>query len=187
MRTLHPAICRFCAASCPITVDMEDGRPVRATGNSESPTYHGFCCTRGQALPEVMASPQRLLHSMKRGLDGRHHPIASQLAVTEVAERLRDTLDRYGPKSVAVYFGTHSATYPASPPLCVSLMIALQSPMIFTAMSMTSLARMSLRRCWVAGKRVPRASSAPTFGCSSDPTRWCRYMRPCRPRIQAVC
>lgn len=135
MKTSHPAICRFCAASCPMTVEMEDGRPTRATGNSESPTYHGFCCTRGQALPEVMASPQRLLHSMKRGLDGRHHPIDSQVAVREVAERLRDTLDRYGPKSVAVYFGTHSATYPASAPLCVSLMIAMQSPMIFTAMS----------------------------------------------------
>jgi len=46
---------------------MEDGKPIRVTGNRESPVYHGFCCTRGQALPEVMASPERLLHSMKRG------------------------------------------------------------------------------------------------------------------------
>jgi len=46
-----------------ITVEMEDGRPVKVSGNKSSPTYHGFCCTRGQATPEQMSHPDRLLHS----------------------------------------------------------------------------------------------------------------------------
>lgn len=114
---------------------MEDGRPVRVTGNRESPTYHAFCCTRGQALPEVMANPDRLLHSMKRGTDGIHRPIESTQAIAEIAERLRGIVERHGPRAVALYFGTYSANYPASTPLAVGLMLALQSPMIFASMT----------------------------------------------------
>jgi anaerobic selenocysteine-containing dehydrogenase len=114
---------------------MEDGKPIRVTGNRESPVYHGFCCTRGQALPEVMASPERLLHSMKRGADGRHQAIGSQQAIAEVAEHLRDIRDRHGPRAIALYFGTYSANYPASNPLAIGLMLALGSPMIFASMT----------------------------------------------------
>lgn len=114
---------------------MEDGRPVRVTGNRASPVYHAFCCTRGQALPEVMSSSDRLLHSMKMGPDGAHRPIGSAQAIEEVSQRLRAIVERHGPRSVALYFGTYSANYPASVPMAVSLILALQSPMIFASMT----------------------------------------------------
>jgi anaerobic selenocysteine-containing dehydrogenase len=72
---------------------------------------------------------------MKRAADGRHHPIGSRQAITEVAERLRIILERHGPRAIALYFGTYSANYPASNPLAVGLMLALQSPMIFASMT----------------------------------------------------
>jgi anaerobic selenocysteine-containing dehydrogenase len=114
---------------------MEAGRPVRVTGNRESPVYHAFCCTRGQALPEVMSSSDRLQHSMKMSADGTHRPIHSAQAIREVAERLRAIVEQHGPRSVALYFGTYSANYPASVPMAVALILALQSPMIFASMT----------------------------------------------------
>lgn len=135
MTSSHSVICRFCAVSCPLTVEMDGGRPVRVTGNRQSPVYHGFCCTRGQALPELMAEPGRLLHSVKKGADGVHRPIASQTAIQEVAERLRQIRDEHGPRSIALYFGTYSANYPASTPLAVGLMLALGTQMIFASMT----------------------------------------------------
>ena len=72
--TTHPSICRFCAAHCPIMVEVEDGRAIKVTGNKESPLFHGFCCTRGQATPEQLYNPNRILRPLKRGVDGTQQP-----------------------------------------------------------------------------------------------------------------
>ena len=36
MSETHTSICRFCHASCPILVDVEDGRVVRIVGEFKS-------------------------------------------------------------------------------------------------------------------------------------------------------
>jgi len=62
-RTTLPSICRFCHANCAILVEVEDGRPVRVTGDRANPAYHGFTCAKGRQLPALHAHPDRLLHS----------------------------------------------------------------------------------------------------------------------------
>jgi anaerobic selenocysteine-containing dehydrogenase len=131
--TTHVSICRFCAAHCPIAVDMQDGRAVKVTGNKASPMFHGFCCTRGQATPEQLYSPSRLLGPLKRSTDGAYIPIASAQAVDEIADKLRAIVDRYGPSSVALYSGTYSMSNPGSTPLAVSFFQELGSPMMFNS------------------------------------------------------
>src|SRR5882672_11351675 len=123
--TSHPSMCRFCAVSCPIIVDVEDGVPIRVTGNKDSPSYHGFCCTRGYALPEQMTSPNRLLHSVKRGDGGAYHPIASHQAVAEIAARVKAIVAQHGPSSVALYLGTYAVNYPATSPIATAWLRAL--------------------------------------------------------------
>ena len=133
--TSHPSICRFCSVGCPITVDMRDGRPVRVTGNKASPTYYGFCCTRGQALPEQINDPARLLTSLKREDDGAHRPIGSRQAMDEIAARIRALVETHGPRSVAVYLGTYTGPYSAAGPFTAAFAQALGSPMVFTSMT----------------------------------------------------
>jgi len=133
--TTHPAMCRFCIVSCPLTIEIDDNRPVKARGNSQSPSYHGFCCTRGQALPENMANPHRLLHSQKRGEDGEHRPVASRQAVLEIAARLKAIKEEHGPDAVAVYFGTYSGLYPALAPVVGAVMGAFGTRMMFSSMT----------------------------------------------------
>ena len=87
-RETHPSICRFCHANCGILVEVEDGRPVRVTGDPENPAYFGFTCAKGRRLPEQHAHPERLLHSQKRSGPGRFEPIASEQAMDEIAAKI---------------------------------------------------------------------------------------------------
>ena len=132
-RSQHASICRMCHAACPVIVEMEDGLPVKVTGNKASPTYHGFCCSRGQASVEHIRHPDRLLHSLKRMPDGRFETIAIEQAMDEIAEKLQAIVDQHGPRALAAYFGTYSGPYPAAGTLLGSLVASLGSPMIFAS------------------------------------------------------
>ncbi len=133
MRSVQPAICRLCPAFCPIRVTLEDGRAVEVVGDPEAPLYDGYTCPKGRALPEQHAHPGRLLSSLRREAEGGFRPIASGRAVLEVAERVRAIVAESGPRSVALYIGTNSLPYPASPALATAWLRALGSRMLFTS------------------------------------------------------
>lgn len=50
-------------------------------GAKDNPVYHGYTCAKGRALPEQHNNAHRLLRSMKRGADGKHRPVAVELAM----------------------------------------------------------------------------------------------------------
>jgi len=129
----RPTICRFCFNACGVLVDFADGEPVRVRGDQEDPVYRGFLCIKGQQLLEARAHPDRLLHSMKRGTDGAHRPISSERAFDEIAERVGEIRDRYGPRAVATYAGTFSVANPATGAMATSWMKALRSRMMFNS------------------------------------------------------
>ena len=150
----HTSICRFCHASCPILVDVEDGRAIRTVGDKANPIYHGYICPKGRALPEQHAHPDRLLHSQRRRADGSHEPIGSQQAVDEVAARIQQILDRHGPRSIAMYTGTFSFPYPAATPLANAWFDAIGSNMRFTSATIDQPGKMiapRLHGAWTAG------------------------------------
>jgi anaerobic selenocysteine-containing dehydrogenase len=51
----------------------------------------------------------------------------------EVASRVREIVDKHGPRSVALYPGTYSGPHPASIPAGVGWMLGLGSKMVFTS------------------------------------------------------
>jgi anaerobic selenocysteine-containing dehydrogenase len=151
----HPAICRFCLAHCPILVDVEDGVVKKVVGDPKAPLYHGYTCPKGRALPEQHSHPERLLHSVKRGDDGQHRPIASQDAMDEVAEKIQAILDEHGPRSVAMYVGTNSLPYPAAPGVANAWLRAIDSPMFFTSNTIDQPGKQvaaALHGGWMAGE-----------------------------------
>jgi len=135
MTITKTSTCRLCTAMCPIVVTIEDGRAVEVHGDRDAPLYEGYTCPKGRALPEIHANPERLLHSLRRRPDGSHERISSDDAVEEIADRLRDIVDRHGPNAVALYIGTSSAAYPAMGNVAGALISALGSKMIFSAAS----------------------------------------------------
>ncbi len=151
---ISPSICRLCHVGCPIEVTLEDGEPVKVTGNKHSPTYFSFCCSRGQAAPEHHKNPERLLSSQKRMPDGSFRPISVTQAMDEIAAKLKAILEAHGPRSVAFYFGTYSGPYPGVAPMASSLAVAIGTPMMFSGMTIDQpgkeVANALLGR-WLAG------------------------------------
>jgi anaerobic selenocysteine-containing dehydrogenase len=154
MAEVRPAICRLCPAFCPILVTIGNGRAVRAVGDPEAPLYDGYTCPKGRALPEIHANPARLLHSLKRGADGAFAPVPSGRAIAEVAERVRAIVAESGPRSVALYIGTNSLPYPASPAFATAWLRAIGSRMLFTSNTIDQPGKQiaaALHGAWHAG------------------------------------
>ena len=86
MATTVPSFCRFCHAGCAILVEVENGRPLRVRGDGDNPAYRGFCCVKGQQLPEQWGHPDRLLQTHKRMPDGSHRPVPYAEAVEDIAQ-----------------------------------------------------------------------------------------------------
>ena len=125
MTITKTSTCRLCTAMCPIVVTIEDGRAVTVHGDRDAPLFEGYTCPKGRALPEIHANPKRLLHSLRRRPDGSHEQISSEDDVDEIADRLRDVVDRHGPSAVAIYIGTASSFYPAFGTIAAGMLIAV--------------------------------------------------------------
>src|SRR5437899_1609204 len=68
VRTMCPMNCH--PTLCGMLVEVEDGRVTRVTGDPDNPDSRGFLCVRGQAAPEILDNPKRLLHPMLRATRG---------------------------------------------------------------------------------------------------------------------
>src|SRR5947209_18080988 len=127
------SFCRLCTALCPVVVTVEGGRAVAVHGDRDAPLFGGYTCPKGRALPEIHSSAERLLHSLKKMPDGSHARITSEQLLAEVAERLSGVVERYGPRSVAMYTGTSNIAYPTMGGMAAAMLRALGSTMFFSA------------------------------------------------------
>ena len=96
-----------CPDTCSWEIDVEDGRAVRLRGDREHPFTRGALCGKVTHYLDAVYSPDRVLHPLRRtGAkgEGRFERISWDDALGTVAERLAQTIDRYGPQSVLPYF-----------------------------------------------------------------------------------
>ena len=118
---------------------------------------------KGRALPNAHYSPTRLLHSVKLGADGRHHPINTNTALAEIAEKVADIVDRHGPRSVALLIGQPASAYPAAAHMAVAFMKALGSGMVFTTATIDQpglIVANALHGEWEAGRIASHEADA---------------------------
>lgn len=152
--TTAGSLCRFCHAQCAAHVEIVDGRVVSLRGIPDNEAYHGFTCTKGRELPAFHVSPHRLLQSQARGPDGTHRPIASGDALDAIAGRLRTLIDEHGPRSVAIYIGTHGYNNLLTAQTALAFMDAIESPMVFTSVTIDQPGKAistALHGTWLAG------------------------------------
>lgn len=64
IRTMCPMNCH--PTLCGMLVELEGARVLRVAGDPDNPDSRGFLCVRGQATPEILDNPRRLLHPMIR-------------------------------------------------------------------------------------------------------------------------
>jgi len=132
------SFCRFCHAFCGVEVDVEDNRVLAVRGDPDNAVTRGYTCLKGRAEVERIDHPDRLLSCQKRVGD-RTVDIASDQALDEIADKLREIVDQYGPRAVAAYNGCGAHRTSAGGPWYVAKwMDALGSPSLYTSMTIDS-------------------------------------------------
>src|SRR5258707_2990838 len=79
----HPTLCGM-------LVEVDDGQVARVTGDPDNPDSRGFLCVRGQAAPEILDNPRRLLYPMLRATrGGRWRRATWDEALDLIVQRMR--------------------------------------------------------------------------------------------------
>src|SRR5205814_9508064 len=97
--------CNLCYINCGIEVLVNDGRLEKVRGDRSSPKSQGYLCNKATRIPYYAHHRDRLTTPLRRRADGGFDAIEWDVAISEIAERLRDVVDRYGGKSIAPYGG----------------------------------------------------------------------------------
>ncbi|MEU4227769.1 molybdopterin-dependent oxidoreductase [Nonomuraea sp. NPDC026600] len=97
-------ICSICDIGCQVRAKTTDGRLSRILAH-DNPLLTRNICYKGTAAPHIHNHADRLRIPLKRvggrGED-RWEEITHEQAITEIAERLRATVERHGPEAWAV-------------------------------------------------------------------------------------
>jgi anaerobic selenocysteine-containing dehydrogenase len=100
--------CNLCEAICGLEITVADGAIVDLRGDARDPLSRGHICPKGSALIDLHADPDRRREPLVR--DGGGTRTASwDEAVAIAADRLRETIDRYGDDAVGIYLGNPAA------------------------------------------------------------------------------
>lgn len=90
--------CPYCGVGCGIDVESSNKRQVSIEGDRQHPANHGRLCSKGTHLAETVGLEGRLLYPMIG-----QRTVGWDSALDDVASRMRDTVEQYGPDSVAFY------------------------------------------------------------------------------------
>lgn len=96
--------CGICLSACGMEVDIENNSIVGLRGDRKHPLSRGFLCVKGKSMAGYQNDPLRVTSPyVRQGEKWKRIPWAR--AYGEIVERLNGIVDRYGPGSVAMYYG----------------------------------------------------------------------------------
>ncbi|MEG1746773.1 MAG: molybdopterin-dependent oxidoreductase, partial [Raoultibacter sp.] len=124
----HPSLCNGCSNKCGLWANTRGGRIWTVEGQEEHPYSKGTICARGHGFAQLTYGDQRLTQPLKRTESGDYEPISWDTAFSEIGERLKGILGKYGPDAFAfIQDPRPSGAYYAS-----RFTTALGSPNIYT-------------------------------------------------------
>jgi anaerobic selenocysteine-containing dehydrogenase len=126
--------CNLCYINCGIEALIEDGRIAKVRGDRQNPKSLGYLCNKAARIPYYAHHKDRLTTPLRRRADGGFDAIDWDTAITEIAERLREVVDRHGGKSIALYGGGGQGNH-AGGAYANALLRALGSRHVFNALS----------------------------------------------------
>lgn len=133
--------CRICTASCPLDMDVKDNRVEAVRPVPEDPVNGGYSCILGRELPFQLQSEHRLKTSLKRGADGSFKAIPTAQALDEIAIRLDQVRDQYGPHAIATFSGTGAYNNAGAVPAAFAFARAVGSRNNFSTMTIDQPAK----------------------------------------------
>lgn len=95
------SVCRYCGTGCGLYIGSKGDKVVAVKGDKDNHNA-GFLCLKGFLLPQIMNTPDRLKTPLIRK-GGKLVPATWEEAMTLVASRFRESIEKNGPDSVAFY------------------------------------------------------------------------------------
>lgn len=90
--------CPYCGVGCGVSAEVTDNRLIAVSGDKSHPANLGRLCVKGSALHETTDLQGRLLEPHVKG-----QPVSWEQAINTVAQGFKDTIEKHGPDSVALY------------------------------------------------------------------------------------
>jgi anaerobic selenocysteine-containing dehydrogenase len=106
--------CVLCANGCGLEVQVEGNRIVKVRGDQDSPISEGYICRKGNHIAYHQHHADRVLYPLKRVGDGFERVPWDQV-IGEIAERLREIVDRHGPRVLASMTGGGGFSFLTAP------------------------------------------------------------------------
>lgn len=97
-------LCPYCGVGCLMNIVTRANRIVELAGAPESPANFGKLCPKGALAGSILELSGRLLTPQFRPNRGAEWlDLTWDAALPQLAGRLREIIDRYGPDSIALY------------------------------------------------------------------------------------
>jgi anaerobic selenocysteine-containing dehydrogenase len=106
--------CVLCGNGCGLEIQVEGNRIVKVRADQGSPISEGYICRKGAHIAYHQHDADRLLYPLKRVGDGFER-VSWDQAIGEIATRLREILDRHGPRSLASLSGGGEFSFLTAP------------------------------------------------------------------------
>lgn len=103
MGELKKTGCILCAQNCGLEVEVENNRIVKVRGDKSNPRSQGYVCRKGLKIAHYQHNDDRLKYPLKRTASGFER-ISWEQAIDEIAAKLKEIVDKNGPRSYA-YMG----------------------------------------------------------------------------------
>jgi anaerobic selenocysteine-containing dehydrogenase len=95
--------CVLCYHNCGLEVQTEGNKIVKVRADKDHPRTKGYMCRKGKRIPFYQSHKERLTHPLKREGDD-FKKISWDQAINEIAAKLKEILERHGPRALA-YMG----------------------------------------------------------------------------------
>jgi anaerobic selenocysteine-containing dehydrogenase len=100
--------CKGCHGGCGALVTVENGAITHIEGNPEMPTQ-GTMCAKGLSSIQHVNHPDRLKYPLKRTGkrgEGKWQRISWDEALDTIEAKMKESIEKYGPSSIAISQGT---------------------------------------------------------------------------------
>ncbi|MFC1941928.1 molybdopterin-dependent oxidoreductase [Chloroflexota bacterium] len=105
-------VCGFCHANCGMIIETRDGIINKIRGDREHPASQGVLCPKGLAAGELVHSPDRLQHPLKK-TSGGFKQISWDEALDTIASRLGEIKELHGAETLVWCCGAPVTTQAA--------------------------------------------------------------------------
>jgi anaerobic selenocysteine-containing dehydrogenase len=97
-------VCGLCHTNCGMKISVKNGRIDKIRGDPDHPANSGALCIKGSATKELVYSPGRLRHPLRKTRGG-FKQISWEEALDRIACKLSEIKDQYGPHTLLRFGG----------------------------------------------------------------------------------